>query len=99
MAFLSPRQWPMMWNPTRPSWGEPFADIARRMREVIDAYRASHAGRAIALVSHQSPIWLARHSYESRRPPWLSRVRVSYASVTSLVFEGDRFAELRYWAP
>ena len=30
-ALWRPRNWPMMLNPLRPSWGEPFADIPRRL--------------------------------------------------------------------
>jgi broad specificity phosphatase PhoE len=52
------------------------------------------------MVSHQSPIWIARLAYEGRRgPPWLSRVRCSHASITSFEFDGERCTNHHYWAP
>lgn len=97
-AFLQPWRWPRLWNPFRPSWGEPFAAIAARMRSVIEERRVP--GAAIALVSHQAPIWIARQSYERPgRPPWLGAVRCTQASVTTLRFDGDRYVGHLYWAP
>jgi broad specificity phosphatase PhoE len=69
------------------------------MRAVIDDMRARHAGRAVALVSHQAPIWIVRQSYERPGPPWLARTRCTQCSITSLRFDGDRYAGHAYWAP
>ena len=46
-ALKKPRNWPMMLNPFKPSWGEPFTEIAARMRAaLVDAARAAApAGR------------------------------------------------------
>ena len=96
-AFLQPWRWPRLWNPFRPSWGEPFSSIAARMRRVIEERRVP--GAAIALVSHQAPIWIARQSYERPGPPWLGKVRCTQASVTTLRFDGDRYVGHLYWAP
>ncbi|MBV8760568.1 MAG: histidine phosphatase family protein [Deltaproteobacteria bacterium] len=99
-AVLQPWRWPKLWNPFAPSWGESFKQIAARMRSVIEERRV--AGAAIALVSHQAPIWIARQSYEAPgRVPWLARrgVRCTQASVTTLRFEGDRYLGHTYWAP
>ena len=96
-AFLAPRHWPRLRNPLRPSWGEPFAEVARRMRGAIERYRAAHAGGVAVLVSHQSPIWIARRLYEGGGPPWLRPMRCAPASVTTLRFDGDRFAGHTYW--
>jgi broad specificity phosphatase PhoE len=98
-SFLQPRHWLRLWNPFRPSWGEPFAEIAARMRAVIEELRARHAGAAVALVSHQAPIWIARQSLERGGPPWLARVRCTQASITTLRFAGSRYAGHDYWAP
>lgn len=98
-AFLAPRHWPRLRNPTRPSWGEPYAEVAIRMRVAIELAREAHGGGSVVLVSHQSPIWIARRSYESSAPPWLRRMRCSPASITTLVFVGARFASEQYWAP
>jgi broad specificity phosphatase PhoE len=95
--------WPWNWrvfpNPFRPSWGEPFVEIARRMHAAIADQRAAHHGRSVVMVSHQAPIWTARRRYESSGPPWLARVRCTHASITSLQFVGDRYVGNTYWAP
>jgi len=99
-APLYPWNWRVLRDPFTPSWGEPFSDVARRMQTAIAGHGRRHAGRHIALVSHQSPIWLARLAYEGRRlPPWLSRVRCTHASITSLELDGDRCIAHRYWEP
>ena len=100
-APRSPRYWREMLNPLRPSWGEPFAELGRRMSGAIfDAARA-HRGRAVVIVSHQSPIWVARaHLAGFHGPPWLlGSVRCHHASVSTLWFEGLRFVTWWYWKP
>jgi broad specificity phosphatase PhoE len=97
LAFLSPRNWRELRDPFLPSWGEPFRAIARRMHAAIAEHRARPG--VVLLVSHQSPIWIARHSYSSQLPPWTSQVRCSPASVTTLRFERGRYIGDRYWAP
>ncbi|MDR2348049.1 MAG: histidine phosphatase family protein [Bifidobacteriaceae bacterium] len=87
-------------NPLRPSWGEPYAVIADRMHAVMADLRAEFAGGEVAVVSHQSPIWRARMRAEGR-PIWpmpFGRA-CSLASVTSLVYEGDRLSAVRYCEP
>ena len=98
-AMLQPWRWPRLWNPFRPSWAEPFAEIAARMRAAIDELCARHEGAAVALVSHQAPIWIARQAFERAGPPWLSAVRCTHASITSLRFDGGRYLGHTYWAP
>ena len=98
LAVLWPKMWPRFRDPFRPSWGEPFADIARRMRGAIDEHRRAHGDAAIVFVSHQSPIWITRHAYDAHGPPWLSRVRCSPASITTLHFVDGRYARSSYWA-
>jgi len=98
-AFLAPRYWRLLRDPMRPSWGEPYAEVAMRMRVAIELARQAHSGGSVVLVSHQSPIWIARRSYESAAPPWLRRMRCSPASITTLVFVGARFDRDEYWHP
>ena len=95
-AFLSPRMWGRLTNPFRPSWGEPFAEVAARMRAAVERLRDAHTGAAIAVVSHQSPIWITRRLYEGG-PPWLRPMRCAPASVTTLRFAGERFVGEDYW--
>ncbi len=99
MAFLGPRHWRKLRNPFVPSWGEPFREVAERMHAAIAELRASSPG-PLLLVSHQSPIWIARHAYRSRLPPWLtSPVRVGQGSITTLHFAGERLTGDTYWTP
>lgn len=101
IAPLAPWNWWRLWNPFRPSWGEPFADVATRMLAAIAELRARHPDRALVLVSHQSPIWIARQALERVRPPWCGRVRCGLASIHALRFDGPDggYAGHSYWAP
>lgn len=89
-------------NPTRPSWGEPYQDIYKRMHSVIAEVMDEFAGQNILLVSHQAPIWIARlGSLEKplRHNP-LTR-ECALASITSITFnnEAGEFVELQYREP
>ncbi|KNC20309.1 fructose-2,6-bisphosphatase [Arthrobacter sp. RIT-PI-e] len=105
-----PRYWPLLVNPFRPSWGEPYEEQAKRvMSAVHDARRravelagaegADAAPEAI-LVSHQLPIWVTRLSAEHRRLWHDPRQReCTLTSVTSLDFSGDTLQRVRYAEP
>ena len=95
-----PRAWRHLWNPFRPSWGEPYEVVAERMHAAIEGARDQARGRAAVLVSHQLPIWIARLHAEQRRL-WHDprRRQCTLASVTSLEFEGDRLAAISYTEP
>ena len=99
-AFRKPSTWVHLWNPFRPSWGEPYkAVVARMMAAVYDA-RDSARGHEAVVVSHQLPIWITRLHVESR--PFLHNPRYrqcTLCSLTSLVFEGDNLTTLRYSEP
>jgi broad specificity phosphatase PhoE len=62
--------------------------------------RAAAEGHEAVCVSHQLPIWTLRLFLEGKRM-WHDprRRECSLASLTSLVFEGERFVELRYSEP
>lgn len=95
-----PQSWPHLWNPFKPSWGEPYkAVVARMMASVYDA-RDSARGHEAVVVSHQLPIWTTRLHVESR--PFLHNPRnrqCTLCSLTSLVFDGDDLVSLRYSEP
>lgn len=101
IAPALPWNWPRLWNPFRPSWGEPFATVRARMLAVIADLRARHPDRTIIAVSHQSPIWITRQAFEHVSPPWCGRVRCGLASVHALRFTGrdGGYAGHSYWAP
>ena len=99
-VLREPRTWPHLWNPFRPSWGEPYVEVAARMRVAIDTARTAAAGHEAVLVSHQLPIWIARLDAEKRRFVHDPRKRqCSLASVTSFVFEDDQLIAVTYHEP
>lgn len=89
-----------LWNPWRPSWGEPFAAQAARMFAAIAAARSQAEGHEAVIVSHQSPIWIARRALERKPLAHDPRRReCSLASVTSLTFSGGTLVALDYSEP
>lgn len=99
-VLREPRTWRHLWNPFRPSWGEPYIDIAARMRVAIDTAREAALGHEAVLVSHQLPIWVARLDAEGRRFVHDPRHRqCTLASVTSFTFEGDMLVAVTYNEP
>ena len=98
--FRTPGNYRYLWNPRRPSWGEPYAEIVTRMRAAVDDVRAQARGHEAVLVSHQLPIWVIRLAAEGRKLSHDPRRRqCALASVTSLTFEGDRLASVGYSEP
>lgn len=87
-------------NPFRPSWGEPYAEIAERMLAAVADLRARAAGHEAVLVSHQAPIWIARCALEGRRL-WHDprRRECTLASVTTLTWDGDVLESVGYAEP
>lgn len=99
-AWRDPRVWWHLRNPFTPSWGEPYAQIAARMATAVDKARARAAGHEAVCVSHQLPIWTLRLSLTGRRLwHWPTRRQCAIASVTSLVYDGDRLVDLEYSEP
>ncbi|HTW04381.1 MAG TPA: histidine phosphatase family protein [Streptosporangiaceae bacterium] len=99
-SLKRPQHWHHLWNPFRPSWGEPYAEIEARMRGAMsDAARTAHGHEAVC-VSHQLPIWVARRSVENRRL-WHDprRRECALASVTSFGFRDGEIVEVSYAEP
>jgi broad specificity phosphatase PhoE len=95
-----PKAWRHLYNPFTPSWGEPFAEIAGRMRAAVAAARNAARGHEAVLVSHQLPIWIARLDAENRRFVHDPRKRqCGLASLTSLTFDDDRLVAITYTEP
>jgi broad specificity phosphatase PhoE len=96
-VFRNPRNLRYFLNPLRPSWGEPYPQVRRRMLAAIDRIRREHPGAESVAVSHMSPILIARLMIEEiRRPPWATGTPCARASVTTLEFEGERYARTEY---
>ena len=101
----NPRYWPLMYNPLKPSWGEPYAaQVERVMAAVQDArVQALELGGdkvEAVLVSHQLPIWVTRLAAEGRKLWHDPRNRqCTLTSVTTLDFDGDTLIGVRYAEP
>jgi broad specificity phosphatase PhoE len=99
-VLRAPRHWWKLRNPFRPSWGEPYVEIAARMLAAVEAARDVSRGAAAVLVSHQLPIWTLRMHVEGRRYVHDPRRRqCGLASVTSLVYDGERITRVEYAEP
>ncbi|MGY1770577.1 histidine phosphatase family protein [Blastococcus sp. SYSU D00813] len=99
-ALRDPRHWWKLRNPFRPSWGEPYVEIAARMLRAVEAARDAARGSAAVCVSHQLPIWTLRLHLEGRRYVHDPRRReCALASVTSVTYQGDRVAGVTYAEP
>jgi broad specificity phosphatase PhoE len=99
-SLRAPRHWFYLRNPFRPSWGEPYKEVASRMlAAAADAARAVRGHEAVC-VSHQLPIWVTRRSAEGSRL-WHDprRRQCALGSVTSLTFTGDELTGVSYAEP
>ncbi len=106
---LNVRKWPFFRNPTRPSWGEPYTEIAERMLAAVlaavdvvaDLAPAADGRRAEGVcVSHQLPIYVLRRFLEGQRLFHDPRHReCGLASVTAITFVGHDAVEVDYCEP
>ncbi len=95
-----PRKYAKMLNPSRPSWGEPYIQMAARMAAAVEDARQAAEGHEAVIVSHQAPIWIYRLSIEGRRflhNP--SRRECSLASLTSFTYLGPDLLTISYSEP
>ena len=99
-ALWNPKRWPMLKNPTVPSWGEPYQEIADRMWEAVDAAREKARGHEAVLVTHQLPIVMIQRDVQglplAHNP---ADRQCELASVTSLVFDGGQLTDIFYSEP
>ncbi|MCF4005829.1 histidine phosphatase family protein [Corynebacterium uropygiale] len=95
-----PRHWRLMTNPTIPSWGEPYTDIAHRMMDAIERARVAAEGHEAIIVSHQLPIVCVQRTVRGQRLAHNPTAReCDLASVTSLLFKGTEIVDLMYSEP
>ncbi|GEL22145.1 histidine phosphatase family protein [Pseudonocardia sulfidoxydans NBRC 16205] len=99
-ALRRPANWPLMRDPFRPSWGEPYLRIAHRMLGAAHHARELAVGREAVCVSHQLPIWTLRRYLLGQRL-WHDprRRQCALASLTTLEFTGSELTGLRYSEP
>ena len=85
-----PAMWKHLYNPWKPSWGEPYDEqISRMLAAIFEANKAAKGKDAI-VVSHQLPIWILRSAIEGRRLLHDPRKReCTLASVTSVHLDDE----------
>jgi broad specificity phosphatase PhoE len=99
-VFRRPANWWKLRNPLRPSWGEPYVEIAARMLRAVEVARDEARGHEAVCVSHQLPIWTLRLHLEGRRYVHDPRRRqCGLASVTSVTYDGDTVVGISYAEP
>jgi broad specificity phosphatase PhoE len=100
LDLLHPRNWHLFTDITKPSWGEPYEQIAVRMLAAIADARDAARGHEAVVVSHQLPVWTVRNKLEGRRLWHDPRKReCTLASLTSLTYHGDELASITYSEP
>lgn len=89
-----------LYNPGRPSWGEPFVEIANRMIDAtLEAWQDTPEGDVV-IVSHQLPIWMLYRSSEGLKLPHDPRQRrCSLSSITSFEVIDGRLKAVEYLEP
>jgi len=105
-VLTRPSEWPWVANPFKPSWGEPYTEVGKRMIAAIDdAWEAADHGEVV-MVSHQLPIVMVQravagtHLWHDPRDR-----RCSLSSVTTLarvvdpVSGAPRYREVSYLEP
>ena len=99
-ALRKPEYWPLLRNPFRPSWGEPYLEIAHRMLGAAHRARAAAAGHEAVCVSHQLPIWTLRRYLAGDRL-WHNPAQRQCAlgSVTTLTFDDESLVDIGYAEP
>jgi broad specificity phosphatase PhoE len=85
-----PSSWRYLYNPWKPSWGEPYDQLISRMLKGLFAARDAAGGKDAICVSHQLPIWILRSAVEGRRLLHDPRKReCTLASVTSFELDNE----------
>lgn len=99
-ALRKPSAWRHLWNPWKPSWGEPYREIVARMMSAVHDARIAAEGHEAVVVSHQLPIWTTRLAAEKRSFLHDPRKRqCTLCSLTSFHFVGDRLTQVSYSEP
>jgi broad specificity phosphatase PhoE len=99
-SLRKPSVWKHLYDPFKPSWGEPYKDVVVRMLAAMHDAREAATGHEALIVSHQLPVWIVRTFIEGRRLVHNPRKRqCSLASLTSFTYHGDRVVTVAYSEP
>lgn len=95
-----PQLWRHLYNPFKPSWGEPYDEMAARMKAAVIDARDAARGHEAVLVSHQLPIWTLRLHAENKSYLHDPRSReCTLCSLTTLHFDGEELTQVSYSEP
>ena len=84
----------------KPSWGESFTEIRVRMLAAIDEAVEKGGGGDVVVVSHQTPVLVARMALtKSRMPPWMATTQCPTGSVTTIVRDEQGLVSASFFAP
>lgn len=96
----NPVRWPLMVDPSLPSWGEHYKDILSRMMDAIERARLMAEGHEAVIVTHQLPIVMVQRSVRGQSLAHNPAAReCDLASVTSLIFQDEEIVDLVYATP
>ncbi len=99
-VFADVTSWRYYYNPLRPSWGEPYLQVAQRVLAAARSAGERAGGREAVCVTHQLPIVAARRYAEGRRLAHDPRRRqCALASVTSFTFIDGVVVRVDYAQP
>jgi broad specificity phosphatase PhoE len=99
-VLKKPSAWRHLWNPLRPSWGEPYRQLVARMMAAVYDARDAASGHEAVIVSHQLPIWITRLHVEGRSFLHDPRRRhCTLCSLTSFGFDDETLTTVRYSEP
>lgn len=98
--FIKPHLWFHLRNPSKPSWGEPYAEIVARVEAaVVDAFNSVQSGDVV-MVSHQLPIWMLHSKVAGRKLPHNpNQRRCALSSITSFEMHEGKLVEVGYQDP
>ncbi len=99
-ALLNPLNWWHLRAPSRPSWGEPYAQVVDRMDAAMrDAWERTATGDVV-VVSHQLPIWITHLAVVGKPLKHDPRHRrCALSSVTSFELHDGQWHEVAYAEP
>lgn len=100
-AIFNPKNLRYYFNPFKPSWGEPYRQIAERMCQAVreHAARVKPSGHVV-IVSHQQPIWVCRLAFEGKKLWHDPRNRVCrVGSITTIALQDGDCVGVGYLEP
>lgn len=98
--LANPKYFKYYCNPLRPSWGEPYRDIASRMSAALSSALREARGREALVVSHQNPIVTLTRFVKGQPLAHAPKSRhCALASITSFIFSGATLVGTSYAEP